>query len=72
MSKDKPAPKQSKQLIPIEIIERKIFLIRGQKVMLDSDLAQLYVFRGFYFWCFCSIMQCYFRKEGVAGGEDLG
>jgi len=29
-------------LIPAEIIERKIYLIRGQKVMLDSDLATLY------------------------------
>lgn len=31
-----------KSLIPIEIIENKIFIIRGHKVMLDSDLAQLY------------------------------
>ena len=31
-----------KSLIPMEIIEQKIFLIRGQKVMLDWDLAQLY------------------------------
>jgi hypothetical protein len=29
-------------LIPIEVIEKKIFLIRGQKVMLDKDLADLY------------------------------
>jgi phage regulator Rha-like protein len=29
-------------IIPSEIIERKIFLLRGQKVMLDSDLASLY------------------------------
>lgn len=29
-------------LIPIEIIENKIFIIRGQKVMLDRDLALLY------------------------------
>lgn len=29
-------------LVPQEIIEQKIFLIRGQKVMLDRDLAQLY------------------------------
>lgn len=28
--------------IPIEQIERLIFLIRGQKVMLDADLARLY------------------------------
>jgi len=31
-----------KALVPIEMIERKIYLIRGQKVMLDSDLAELY------------------------------
>jgi len=29
-------------VIPVETIERKIYLIRGRKVMLDSDLAQLY------------------------------
>ncbi len=29
-------------IILIEMIERKIYLIRGQKVMLDRDLAQLY------------------------------
>jgi hypothetical protein len=31
-----------KGLIPVEIIENKIYLIRGQKVMLDRDLAELY------------------------------
>lgn len=31
-----------KELIPIERIESKVFLIRGQKVMLDFDLADLY------------------------------
>ncbi len=31
-----------KDLIVTEIIEQKIYLIRGQKVMLDSDLATLY------------------------------
>ncbi len=30
------------ELIPTEIIENKIYLIRGHKVMLDSDLARLY------------------------------
>lgn len=30
------------ELIPIEIIENKIFIIRGLKVMLDGDLATLY------------------------------
>ncbi|MBI5056126.1 MAG: ORF6N domain-containing protein [Nitrospirae bacterium] len=29
-------------IVPLEVIERRILLIRGQKVMLDSDLAQLY------------------------------
>jgi len=28
--------------IPDEIITNKIYLIRGQKVMLDRDLAKLY------------------------------
>ncbi len=32
----------SKHLIPSETIENKIFIIRGHKVMLDSDLADLY------------------------------
>ncbi|MBI4669176.1 MAG: ORF6N domain-containing protein [Elusimicrobia bacterium] len=31
-----------KELIPTEIIKRKIFLIRGEKVMIDRDLAELY------------------------------
>ena len=34
--------KKETSLIPIEIIENKIYLIRGAKVMLDSDLANLY------------------------------
>ena len=29
-------------LVPIEIIEKRIFFIRGHKVMLDNDLAELY------------------------------
>jgi len=33
---------QMSQLIPVELIEKKILLIHGQKVMLDSDLAELY------------------------------
>jgi len=28
--------------LPVEVIESKIFLIRGKKVMLDNDLAKLY------------------------------
>jgi hypothetical protein len=31
-----------KSLVPIEVIEKKILLINGQKVMLDKDLAGLY------------------------------
>ena len=32
----------NQQLVPIEVIERRILLIRGHKVMLDSHLAELY------------------------------
>jgi len=32
----------SKQLVPVELIANKIYLIRGHKVMLDRDLAALY------------------------------
>jgi hypothetical protein len=32
----------SKELVPVEVIENRIYLIRGQKVMLDSHLAALY------------------------------
>jgi len=31
-----------RSIVPIEVIENKIMFIRGQKVMLDRDLAQLY------------------------------
>lgn len=31
-----------KSIIPNEVISNKIFLVRGQKVMLDRDLAELY------------------------------
>ena len=30
------------EIIPQEVVERKIYLIRGQKVMIDGDLAELY------------------------------
>ena len=33
---------QREKLIPEETIVEKIFLIRGQKVMIDKDLAELY------------------------------
>ncbi len=30
------------KIVPQEVIEQKIFWIRGKKVMLDKDLAELY------------------------------
>jgi hypothetical protein len=38
----KQAIEQSVSLVPVEIIQNKIYLIRGRKVMLDRDLAELY------------------------------
>jgi len=32
----------SNEIVPIELIENKIFVIRGHKVMIDYDLAYLY------------------------------
>jgi len=34
--------KKTETLVPVEIIQNKIYLIRGHKVMLDRDLAELY------------------------------
>src|ERR1700730_5407116 len=39
---NKPATPAVSPPVPLERIERRIYLIRGQKVMLDSDLADLY------------------------------
>jgi hypothetical protein len=33
---------EMKDSVPVEVITNKIYLIRGQKVMLDRDLAELY------------------------------
>ena len=33
---------ETKALVPVETIEQKILLIRGQKVILAMDLAELY------------------------------
>ena len=33
---------KKRSVVPLERIERRIFLVRGQKVMLDSELAKLY------------------------------
>lgn len=39
----KPSSSPADRLpVPVEIIERRIYLLRGQKVMLDSALAELY------------------------------
>jgi ORF6N domain len=37
-----PPMAKGKSVIPIERIATRIYLIRGEKVMLDSDLAELY------------------------------
>ena len=29
-------------MVPMEIIEKRIYLLRGKKVMIDSHLAELY------------------------------
>ena len=44
MSKDSNIGDERKLqiIIPTELIEKKIYLIRGHRVMLDSDLAELY------------------------------
>ena len=42
MPKKTPASIAERLPVPIEGIERRIYLIRGQKVMLDADLAELY------------------------------
>ena len=42
MGKKKAKPKSVASILPVERIENLIFLIRGQKVILDSDLAALY------------------------------
>jgi ORF6N domain len=43
MASKKIAASAAEQLpVPVELIERRIYMIRGHKVMLDSDLADLY------------------------------
>ena len=42
MSKQPPKSITEKLPIPVEMIERRIFVIRGHKVMIDADLADLY------------------------------
>ena len=38
----KKLPPTAQLPVPVELVERRIYLIRGQKVMLDADLAELY------------------------------
>lgn len=40
--KARSGPESSVALVPIERVERSILLIRGEKVILDADLADLY------------------------------
>jgi hypothetical protein len=39
---DTPALTAGRQAVPVELVARRIHVIRGQRVMLDSDLAELY------------------------------
>ncbi len=41
-NQDDKQDRQSASIIPVEHIQNRILLIRGQKVILDSDLAELY------------------------------
>jgi|Deesub1362A_J573_1020465.scaffolds.fasta_scaffold01719_6 predicted acylesterase/phospholipase RssA len=41
-SEIKKLPKHSQPVVPVEVIEKKIYLIRAHKVMLSTDLAKLY------------------------------
>jgi len=44
MAQKRPSPASPTVPLPVpgEVIERRIYLIRGQKVLLDADLAELY------------------------------
>ena len=42
MPQRKPMIDEVENGVPVEIIQKKIFVIRGRKVMLDKDLAGLY------------------------------
>jgi ORF6N domain-containing protein len=42
VARKKSRPSGTPLPVPVESIERRIYLIRGQKVMLDADLAELY------------------------------
>ena len=42
MGKFKKVVAAPRSIVPVEVIQNKIYLIRGRKVMLDHDLAELY------------------------------
>ena len=42
MPQKKRVVKKSESIVPVEIIQTKIYLIRERKVMFDRDLAELY------------------------------
>jgi hypothetical protein len=42
MLKTRKAARRRDLPVPVEVIERRIYLLRSQKVMLDADLAALY------------------------------
>ncbi len=41
-AKQEDVPETAAALVPVERVERRILFIRGEKVILDSDLAELY------------------------------
>lgn len=41
-AREEVLPASTQVSVPIELIERRIYLMRGQKVMLDTTLAELY------------------------------
>ncbi len=42
MQQRRSTARKSEALVPVEIIQNKIFMIRGRKIMLDRDIALLY------------------------------
>jgi hypothetical protein len=42
MTRKQTLPPAVRLPVPVQRIERRIYLIRGHKVMLDSDLAEIY------------------------------
>jgi len=70
--------KSDRIMLPDEVITNKIYLIRGEKVMLDRDLAELYgvetkylkrqVRRNIWFYCEFSGRLMYYVII-IAGGQ---